>query len=136
MPVRDDEDGALAQLAVRRVGFTDRLQFALWASGFGVDVQLGWGEPSLRYDVAKQTRWLCMAFTAVSPAYARTIDAVIVRAQPVDVAYGHSIVTAAAGPSSGGPLSFVTRAGAACATATPLAVGATLTARAAAIPQA
>jgi sporulation-control protein spo0M len=79
--------------------------------------QLGWGEPSLRYDLANQTRWLCMAFTAVPPAYTRTIDAVIVRAQPVDVAYGHSIVTAAAGPSSGGPLSFLTRAGAACAIA-------------------
>jgi hypothetical protein len=74
--------------------------------------QLGWGEPTLRYQFISGSRWLSMAFAAVPPAYARVIDAVLVRAQPVDVGYGHSIVTTAAG---GTP--FLTRAGAPCAIA-------------------
>jgi sporulation-control protein spo0M len=74
--------------------------------------QLGWGQPTLRYDLANGQRWLSMAFAAVPGAHARTIDALLVRAQPVDVGYGHSIVTPGASASP-----FFSRAGAPCAIA-------------------
>jgi hypothetical protein len=74
--------------------------------------QLGWGEPMLCYDLANGQRWLSMAFGAPPPAYARVIDSVLVRAQPVDVGYGHSIAPPGASASP-----FFTRAGAPCALA-------------------